>query len=82
MQHELRNGREVCIGFEEEYRKFRLGEKSEILREAKSCGGVETLYTLRNTTGGVFSCNANGILPTSFWLHAGYIPPKIHIETK
>ena len=76
MQYELRDGREVCIGFEEECRKFCLGEKSEILREAKNCGGEETLYTLRNTTGGVFSCNANGVLPISFLLHVGYNPPK------
>ena len=82
MQYELRDGRQVCIGFEKEYRKFCLGEKSEILREAKGCKKIETLYTMRDTTGGVFSCNASGILPTSFWLHVGYKPPKICIGTK
>ena len=76
MQHEVRDGKNVCIGFEGEYQKYISGKESKILREAKNCGGRETLYTMRDTTGGVFSCNANGILPTSFWLHVGYIPPK------
>ena len=77
MQHEVRDGKEVCIGFEEEYRKFCLGEKSKILREAKDCGGGETLYTMRNTSGGVFSCNVFGILPTPPQFVLGYKPPKI-----
>ena len=76
----MQDGREICIGFEEEYQKFCVGEKSEILREAKNCGGGETLYTVRDTTGGVFSCNANGVLPISFWMHVGYVPPKYAIH--
>ena len=82
MEHTIQNGKEVCIVFEEEYRKFCLGEKSEILREAKDCGGGETLYTMRNTSGGVFSCNVFGILPTSFWMRLGYKPPKVCIEAE
>ena len=69
MQVEYRNGERVCIGFEEEYTKFRDGKESEILLErnsGKTMETLETLYTLRDTTGGVVSCNASGILPLSF----------------
>ena len=66
MQVEYRNGERVCIGFEEEYTKFRDGKDSKILLERKSGKTMETLYTLRDTTGGVVSCNASGILPLSF----------------
>ena len=76
MQHEVQDGKNVCIGFEGEYQKYISGEESKILREAKNCGGRETLYTMRDTTGGVFSCNVFGILPTPPQFVLGYKPPK------
>ena len=63
MQHELRNGREVCIGFEKEYQKYASGEESKIFRIVPGYGRKPDLYSMCNTTGGIFSCDANGVLP-------------------
>ena len=63
MQVVERDGEEICIGFEEEYRKYVSGEESKIFREVPGYRGKPTLYSMYYSTGGIFSCDANGVLP-------------------
>ena len=79
MEHEVRNGERICIGFEEEYRKYVSGEESKIFREIRH-NGRRTLYSVYDTTGGMFSCTQDGVLPTPPQFVLGYKGPKIRIE--
>ena len=81
MEHEVQNGERICIGFEEEYRKYVSGEESKIFREIQH-NGRQTLYSVFDTTGGMFSCTKDGVLPTPPQFVLGYKRPKIRIETK
>ena len=63
MQHQMRYGERICIGFAEEYRKFCSGKESKIFRIVPGYGRKPDLYSMCNTTGGIFSCDANGVLP-------------------
>ena len=67
MEHTIRDGKRVCIGFDKEYSKYVCGEKSKIFREILGYRGEPTLYSVLDTTGGMFSCTSNGVLPSFSW---------------
>ena len=76
MQHEVRDGKRICIGFEEEYQRYISGRESKIFRDIQREGRGRTLYSVLDKTGGMFSCTQDGVLPTRPQFVLGYIPPK------
>ena len=67
MEQTRRNGKTICVDFEEEYQKYCKEEESKIFREIPGGREDPTLYSVLDTTGGMFSCTALGEVPKPSW---------------